>query len=76
MVPCRSWGDRDRSVRGAIANLLACHPLPSERESLGPELNKGDLMAVVKIILPTTPIEQAVHWNRALLLSTALVTDA
>lgn len=58
----------------ASASCLGCHPLPSERETLGSELNKGELMAVVKIILPTTPIEQAVHWNRALLISTALVT--
>ena len=35
---------------------------------------EGDLLAVVKISMPTEAIEKGVHLNRAVLISTALVT--
>src|SRR5262249_45820810 len=57
----------------ASASCLSCHPLPREKEAYG-ELKKGDLLAVVKIQMPTAAIEQGIHWNRALLISTAIVT--
>src|SRR5262249_44840371 len=38
------------------------------------DIKEKDLLAVVKVIVPTKPIEEGIVWNRALLISTALVT--
>jgi len=50
-----------------------CHPLASEKEG-DHELASGDLLAAVKIRMPTEAIEKGVHQNRAWLITTALVT--
>jgi two-component system sensor histidine kinase BarA len=50
-----------------------CHPLPSETE-VNREWKEGDLMAIVRIRIPTDAIEKGVHQNRAWLITTALVT--
>ncbi len=58
----------------ATARCLACHPnSPEEREEYG-DLKEGDLMALVRINIPTEAIEKGVHQNRAWLITTALVT--
>src|SRR4051794_7829715 len=49
-------------------SCLACH------QKLNPELDKGDLLAVVKIEMSTKVIEGRFHANRALLISIALAT--
>ena len=38
------------------------------------ELQEGDLLAVIKIEMPTEPIDDGLHANRALLITTAIVT--
>jgi HAMP domain-containing protein len=56
---------------GAIRDTttcLGCH------QRLDPDVQKGSLLAAVKIRMPTDDIESAVHLNRAWLISTALVT--
>ncbi len=59
----------------ATKACLSCHPRnDEEREAYGGTLEEKDLMAMVKIRMPTDSIEQAVHVNRAVLISTALVT--
>jgi signal transduction histidine kinase len=58
----------------ATKKCLACHPYPGEeREALG-DLQEGDLMALVRISIPTKTIEEGVHVNRAILITTAFVT--
>ncbi|MFO0878817.1 MAG: ATP-binding protein [Gemmataceae bacterium] len=52
----------------ATPSCLGCH-----RQSRS-ELAENDLLAVIKIEVPTEPIEEEMHTNRALLISTALVT--
>ena len=52
----------------ASRSCVACH---RKRQ---PDLAEGDLLAVVKIEVPTAPVEAESHSKRALLLSTALVT--
>ncbi len=37
-------------------------------------LGEGDLMAIVKVTIPTAKTQQALNWNRAILLATAIVT--
>jgi signal transduction histidine kinase len=37
-------------------------------------LAEGDLMAVVKVTIPHGPTQVAINWNRAILLSTAIIT--
>ncbi|HEV3263840.1 MAG TPA: ATP-binding protein [Gemmataceae bacterium] len=59
----------------ATRECRACHPRNAEeREAYGDPIRDQTLMAVVKIGIPTDGIEKAVHWNRAVLISTALVT--
>src|SRR5262245_9494714 len=57
----------------AQASCLKCHPHAEERTA-GVSLAEGDLMAVIRIQLPTEAIESGFHVNRALLISTALLT--
>ena len=52
----------------ASKSCMACHRKPQ------PDLAENDLLAVIKIEVPTESIEAEFHSNRALLLSTALVT--
>jgi len=52
----------------------ACHPRNAEEREAYGDLADKTLMAVVKIGIPTDGIEKAVDWNRAVLISTALVT--
>ncbi|MBV9124978.1 MAG: DUF3365 domain-containing protein, partial [Planctomycetes bacterium] len=58
----------------ATAACLNCHPRTQEEKEAYGDLKEGDLLAMVKIGIPTDAIEQGVHWNRAVLISTALVT--
>lgn len=57
----------------ASQGCLECHPHEAERKELA-DLRENDLLAVVKIVMPTEAIEKGVHINRAVLISTALVT--
>ncbi|MFN4257847.1 MAG: ATP-binding protein [Gemmataceae bacterium] len=58
----------------ASKRCLSCHQrTEAERAEFG-DLQEGDLLAVVKISMSTEAIERGVHLNRAVLLSTALVT--
>ncbi|MFO0930751.1 MAG: HAMP domain-containing sensor histidine kinase [Gemmataceae bacterium] len=52
----------------ASKSCLGCH------RQTNPELAENDLLAVIKIEVPTEPIEEEFHANRALLISIALVT--
>jgi signal transduction histidine kinase len=55
------------AVRASKA-CLTCH------RQLNPDLEEKDLLAVIKIKVPTDVIANELHSNRALLISTALVT--
>ncbi len=52
----------------ATHSCLGCHGQKN------PDLKEGGLIAAVRISVPTEFIEDPVHFNRAILLSTALVT--
>src|SRR5437773_880241 len=56
---------------------LGCHQQIAEESNdrqAAAELSEDDLMAVVHIRMKTSAIERGMHWNRAVLISTALVT--
>jgi len=57
-----------RAVR-ASKSCLVCHKHADKSE-----LSPGDLIALLKITLETDTIEEGIHWNRAYLITTALVT--
>jgi two-component system, NarL family, sensor histidine kinase BarA len=57
----------------AEASCIDCHNRREERQA-GLALREGDLMAAVRIRLSTRAIESAVHVNRAILISTALLS--
>jgi signal transduction histidine kinase len=60
-----------RAIRARPTCMTArCHPLPTDK----PDLADRDLMAVLKIKIPTDPIENGIHQNWAWLLTAALVT--
>jgi signal transduction histidine kinase len=52
----------------ATKTCVECH------RQLNPDVKKGDLLAVIKIEVPTGAISDGLHANRALLISTAFVT--
>jgi signal transduction histidine kinase len=58
----------------ATGRCLSCHPANAEEREAYGDLKENDLMAVVKITIPTKDIEAAFHLNRAVLIATALVT--
>jgi two-component system sensor histidine kinase BarA len=57
----------------ANKGCLVCHHTSTEQEGLEP-LSENELMAVMRIRMRTKSIEDGVHWNRALLIATALAT--
>jgi len=83
--PNRNEETRDLNSQGAFSyygairagkSCLQCHgKTKEERDELGvEELKENDLMGVMAIRLSTRGIESGVHRNRALLISTALLT--
>lgn len=73
LVPSKEFIHYYGAVR-ATRDCLACHPhTPEEKETLG-DLREGALMAVMKIRIPTDAIKHGVDINRAVLISTALLT--
>jgi len=40
----------------------------------GAPLGEGDLMAIVKVTIPNDRMQRSLNWNRAILLSTAIIT--
>jgi signal transduction histidine kinase len=58
----------------ATKACISCHNQLAEANEADNRLSEGDLMAVVRIRMPTDAIERIVHQNRAILISTALVT--
>ncbi|MEI7687854.1 MAG: ATP-binding protein, partial [Planctomycetota bacterium] len=57
----------------ASKSCLGCHTALAQDKGLMPP-QEGTLMAVLRIRMPTRAIEEGVHWNRALLMATALGT--
>ena len=53
---------------------IACHNAPKMREEGQSPLAVNDLVAMVRIRMPTKSIEEGVNWNRAILITTALAT--
>jgi signal transduction histidine kinase len=69
--------DRPMYYYGAIratANCRDCHPRNAQEKEAYPDLKEGSLMAMIRVGVPTDSIEKAVHWNRALLITFALLT--
>jgi two-component system sensor histidine kinase BarA len=54
--------------RGPVSNKAA--DSPPDR----PKYAEGDLMAVVKVVMPDATTQQALRWNWAILLTTAIIT--
>jgi len=63
--------DRKHLYYGAVRatkTCVACH------RQTNPDLAENDLIALIKIVMPTESIESGVNMNRAVLISMALVT--
>jgi two-component system, NarL family, sensor histidine kinase BarA len=73
LVPAKEVIQYYGAVR-ATNRCLACHPCNAEEKEAYGDLKEKDLMALVKISIPTRDIEAGVHLNRAFLIATALVT--
>ncbi len=61
----------------ARPTCIKCHIDPEQvgDEHANPDLKPDDVMAVVRIRLPTQPIEEGFHTNRAVLISFAIGTS-
>lgn len=57
----------------AAKSCLGCHQDIAQARNRAP-LAAGDLLGMIRIRMPTKAIEEGVHWNRAILWATALVT--
>jgi two-component system sensor histidine kinase BarA len=57
----------------ATKNCLGCHVKLAQDKGLMPP-QEGSLLAMLRIRMPTRGIEAGIHWNRALLMATALGT--
>ena len=55
----------------AAKSCLGCH---ATQQKEMPPSQENDLIALCRIRMPTRPIEEAVHWNWALLMTTAFGT--
>ena len=55
--------------RGSVRGNGGEDPLPSRQKYAD-----GDLMAIVKVVMPDGVTRQAINWNRAILLATAIIT--
>jgi len=53
----------------AKAGCIECH-----EQQGGRRFAEGDLMAVVKVVMPDAATRKAINWNRAILLVTAIMT--
>jgi two-component system sensor histidine kinase BarA len=58
----------------AHKSCLQCHQHHAEKKLLGVASAENELMGMVRIRMPTKGIEEGVHWNRAILMATALGT--
>jgi signal transduction histidine kinase len=56
----------------AANECMSCHRAIAKNK--GQELAENDLLAMVRIRMPTKSIEEGVHWNRAILVTTAIAT--
>lgn len=79
-----------QAIRAEESCLLVCHKPPPGGAGIGLggeglalgggglsgglPLSAGDLMAVVHVTIPNGPTQRAINWNRAILLSTAIIT--
>jgi signal transduction histidine kinase len=60
------------AIRAAKDGLAGLPMTPEEKNKYG-DVKEKDLLAVVKVIATTKSIEESIIWNRAVLISTALV---
>jgi signal transduction histidine kinase len=64
----------------ARKNCLVCHEYhgaaggSAEGEPARRRFVEGELMAVVKVVMPDAATRKAINWNRAILLATAIMT--
>ena len=60
------------AIRASKEGLTGLPLTPEEREAYS-NIKEKDLLAMVKVIATTKSIEESIIWNRAVLISTALV---
>ncbi len=61
----------------ARTSCLICHEHRGPTNPVGPpgpRLAENELMAVVRVVIPDSATQNAINWNRAILLTTAIVT--
>ncbi len=89
LSPSRDHYEYYQPIRAEESCLQVCHRPPPGGTGIdmsgsgvafggtglgGAALTEGDLMAVVKVSIPNKPTQRALNWNRAILLSTAIIT--
>jgi signal transduction histidine kinase len=59
-----------QAIRATTSLCVNCH----RGVDLNPQLAENDLLAIVQVSIPDGPTQADLAWNRALLLSTAIIT--
>ena len=67
--PILAAGPHYAPIRAA-KSCVGCHAEAAQKKGLPPP-QENDLIALLRIRMPTQPIEEGVHWNWALLMTTA-----
>ena len=75
------WLDTDnneyhyyRPIYAETQSCVTCHHAMGRAAADGSPLGEGDLMAIVKVSIPNDATRRAIDWNRAILLTTAIIT--
>lgn len=58
----------------ASGECLSCHQQIAEKKGRRDKLAENELLAMVRIRMPTKTIEEGVNWNRAILATAAIAT--
>ncbi len=66
--------DHDKGEYNYYAGIYATKSCIDCHRQSSPDLAKNDLMGVVKVTVPLNRTEEALAWNNAILLATAIVT--
>jgi two-component system, NarL family, sensor histidine kinase BarA len=63
-----------RPIYANGSSCVSCHHSLDYKAASGAPLYENDLMAVIRITIPNGPTQTALNWNRAILISTAIIT--
>jgi len=74
LQPDRNEYQYYRPIYAESGTCVLCHFTKGDLSANKAPLHEGDLMAVIRVTIPNGPTQRAINWNRAILISTAIIT--